>query len=181
MTDGPARYEDIPEASLSDSQKDVLKKVAAGRGRVPTPFKVWLHSAKLSHAIEHLGTMLNKESTLTEREFELAIVLIAQHWESPFVIESHIRFLRNTGFPENVLQQLAARTPPALETEREKAIYAIYQAFDRKEVASDEVFAHAVKVLGREGLAELIAFLVYYTAVAMALKIHRQPMPAPEK
>ena len=178
MTDGPARYEDIPEDKLSDSQKEVLQKVAAGRGRVPTPFKVWLHSEKLSHAIEHLGTMLNKQSTLTEREFELAIVLIAQHWESPFVIESHIRFLRNTGFPEPVLQQLAARQKPDLETEREQAIYDVFKAFDRKEIASDAVFAHAVKVLGRDGLAELIAFLGYYTAVAMAMKIHRQPMPA---
>lgn len=178
MTDGPARYEDIAEDKLSDSQKEVLKKVAAGRGRVPTPFKVWLHSPKLSHAIEHLGTMLNKESTLSEREFEFAIVLIAQHWESPFVIEAHIRFLRATGFPEPVLQQLAARQAPDLETEREKAIYAVFQAFDRKEIASDAVFAHAVQVLGRDGLAELIAFLGYYTAVAMAMKIHRQPMPA---
>ncbi len=180
MSEGPARYLDIDPESYSQSQKDVLAKVAAGRGRVPTPFKVWLHSPKLAHAIEHLGTMLNTQSSLSEREFELAIVLIAQHWESPFVIESHVRFLRRTGFPEAVLQQLVARQVPKLETAREQAIYDVFMAFERKQVASDEVFERATKQLGRDGLAELIAFLGYYTSVAMAMKIHRQPMPAPE-
>ena len=177
MNDGPVRFEEIDPQTYTQSQKDVTQKVAAGRGRVPTPFKVWLHSEKLSHAIEHLGTMLNTQSTLTEREFELAIVLIAQHWEAPFVIDSHIKFLRKTGMPESILTSLWERKPPAFETEREKAIYAIYTAFDRKEIASDEVFANAVKVLGRDGLAELIAFLGYYTAVSMAMKIHHMPVP----
>jgi 4-carboxymuconolactone decarboxylase len=180
MSEGPARYLDIDPATYSQLQKDVLTKVAAGRGRVPTPFKVWMHSPKLADAIEHIGTMLNTQSSLTEREFEFAIVLIAQHWESPFVIESHIRFLRKTGFPEAVLQQLIARQVPTLESAREQAIYDVYMAFERKEVASDAVFARAVEVLGRNGLAELLAFLGYYTAVSMAMKIHRQPMPAPE-
>lgn len=180
MSEGPARYLEIDPASYSQSQKDVLARVAAGRGRVPTPFKVWLHSPKLANAIEQLGTMLNTQSSLTEREFELAIVLIAQHWESPFVIESHVRFLRRTGFPEAVMQQLVARQVPHFETAREQAIYDVYKAFERKEVASDAVFANAVDVLGRDGLAELLAFLGYYTTVAMAMKIHRQPMPAPE-
>ena len=56
-------------------------------------------------------------------------------------------------------------------------IDAIYRAFDRKEVASDAVFEHAVEHLGRDGLAELIAFLGYYSSVAMAMKLHRQPVP----
>jgi 4-carboxymuconolactone decarboxylase len=177
MSEGPVRFQEIAPETYSQSQKDVLAKVAAGRGRVPTPFKVWLHSPKLAHAIEHLGTMLNMQSSLSEREFELAIVLIGQHWESPYVIDAHIKFLRKTGMPETVLTDLAARRPPTFETEREKAIYAVYQAFDRKEVASDLVFDQAVKVLGRDGLAELLAFLGYYTAVAMAMKIHRMPVP----
>ena len=154
--------------------------MAAGRGRVPTPFKVWLHSDKLAHAIEHLGTMLNTQSSLSEREFELAIVLIGQHWELPYVIDAHIKYLRKTGMPEDVLTALWDRREPAFASEREKAIYAVYRAFDRKEVASDFVFNHAVKVLGRNGVAELLAFFGYYTAVSMAMKIHRMPIPPAE-
>ena len=177
MNDGPVRFLEIDPQSYSPVQKDVVERVTAGRGRVPTPFKVWLHSEKLADAIEHLGTMLNTQSTLAEREFELAIVLIGQHWESPFVIDAHIKFLRKTGMPESILTSLQQRKAPSLETEREKAIYAVYTSFDRKEVASDAVFDHAVKVLGRDGLAELLAFLGYYTFVSMAMKIHRQPVP----
>jgi 4-carboxymuconolactone decarboxylase len=178
MTEAPPRFEDIAPESYSQSQKDALAKVAAGRGRVPTPFKVWLHSEKLAHAIEHLGTMLNTQSSLSEREFELAIVLIAQHWDSPYVIDAHIKYLRKAGMPEAVLAALWDRREPAFDSEREKAIYALWRAFDRREVASDHVFNHAVKVLGRHGVAELIAFFGYYTAVSMAMKLHRMPVPA---
>jgi 4-carboxymuconolactone decarboxylase len=105
-------------------------------------------------------------------------VLIGQHWESPYVIDAHIKYLRKTGMAEAVLEALQNRREPPLESEREKAIYALWQAFDRKEVAGDDVFEHAAKVLGRDGLAELIAFLGYYTAVSMAMKVHRMPVAA---
>ncbi|MDH7799137.1 MULTISPECIES: hypothetical protein [unclassified Beijerinckia] len=177
MTEGPPRYAEIDPNIHSPLLQDVLKRAIAGRGRVPTPFKVWLHSEKLADAIEHLGTMLNTQSSLSEREFELAIVLIAQHWESPFVIDAHLRFVSKAGMPAPTVEALKARYVPYLETEREKAIYEIFKAFDRKDVATDEVFNHAVKHLGRNGLAELLAFLGYYTAVAMAMKLHREPVP----
>jgi hypothetical protein len=43
--------------------------------------------------------------------------------------------------------------------------------------ASDELFERAVKVLGRNGVAELCALLGYYTAVGMAMKLHQVPIP----
>ena len=39
------------------------------------------------------------------------------------------------------------------------------------------VYDRAAKLLGREGLAEVLALLGYYSAVAMAMKLHRVPVP----
>ena len=53
---------------------------------------------------------------------------------------------------------------------------------DRREnppgAGSDEVFDRAERLLGRNGIAEVLALLGYYSAVAMAVKLHRVPLPA---
>ena len=176
MIDAAPRFEEIDPSTYSDKQRDVVARVAAARGRVPAPFKVWMHSERLADALEGLGSMLNTQSTLSEKEFELAIVLIAQHWESPFVIDAHLRFLRRCGADERFLKPLAAGGMPEGMTERERAIYDIVKSFTNISLADDRTFDHAVAHLGRDGLAELIAFVGYYTSVALAMKIHRQPV-----
>jgi 4-carboxymuconolactone decarboxylase len=40
------------------------------------------------------------------------------------------------------------------------------------------VFARAEKVLGRNGIAEVLILLGYYSSVAMGMKLHRVPVPA---
>jgi 4-carboxymuconolactone decarboxylase len=42
---------------------------------------------------------------------------------------------------------------------------------------SDETFERAVAVIGHNGVAEVIALLGYYSAVAMAMKTYRVPIP----
>jgi hypothetical protein len=42
----------------------------------------------------------------------------------------------------------------------------------------DEVFARAERLLGRNGIAEVLALLGYYSSVAMGVKLHRVPLPA---
>ena len=42
----------------------------------------------------------------------------------------------------------------------------------------DEVFIRAERLLGRNGIAEVLALLGYYSSVAMAVKLHRVPVPA---
>ena len=39
------------------------------------------------------------------------------------------------------------------------------------------MFARADKLLGRNGIAEVLVLLGYYTSVAMGMKLHRVPVP----
>ena len=66
---------------------------------------------------------------------------------------------------------------PDLASPRERAIYEIAKMGEQPGAGSDEVFDRAVKALGRNGLAEVLALLGYYSAVAMAMKLHRVPLP----
>jgi 4-carboxymuconolactone decarboxylase len=85
MADGPSRILDIPEDKLTPEQKKVFDDLVAGRGRLLTPYKIWIHSPELAAAMETIGTFLNKKGALSEREVELAIVIIATHWQGVYV------------------------------------------------------------------------------------------------
>ena len=85
------RLLEIAPEQLTSEQKTVFDRLTAGRGRILGPYKIWIHSPAVADGMEQIGTYLNQHSTLSKREVEIAIIMIAQHWESPYVRYAHIR------------------------------------------------------------------------------------------
>lgn len=171
------RIEEIPEPNLTAEQKSVFDALVKGRGRLLTPYKIWIHSPKTAEAMEKLGTYLNKAGSLSEREVELGIVLIAHHWKGEYVYTAHVKRCLELGVPQSVIDAIRSDKVPDLSSPREQAIYDIAKLAEQPGAGPDEVFDRAVKTLGRKGLAEVLALLGYYSAVAMAMKLHRVPIP----
>jgi 4-carboxymuconolactone decarboxylase len=176
MSKGGSRISEIAPEKLTPDQAAVLEAVQRGRGFLPKPFLIWLHSPKLAERMESLGTFLSTNSSLSERELEIAVVIVARRLASPFVYDAHLRNLLKSGHPQAVVDAMRDGRVPELATERERAVYGIAQTSDDAEPASDALYDQAVAALGREGLADLIALIGYYTAVAIAMKIHRVPV-----
>jgi 4-carboxymuconolactone decarboxylase len=174
----PVRIKEIPEDRLTPEQAKVFKDLVAGRGRLLTPYKIWIHSPKLAAALETIGTFLNKKGSLSEREVELTICIIANHWKGEYVWAAHVKICLGLGYPQSVFDAIKAGQTPKLDNERERAVYDLAQIAMEPGGGSDEVFERADKVLGRAGIAEVIALLGYYTSVAMGMKMHRVPVPA---
>jgi 4-carboxymuconolactone decarboxylase len=174
----PVRIKEIPENELSTEQAKVFKDLVAGRGRLLTPYKIWIHSPRLAAALETIGTFLNKGSSLSEREVELTICIIANHWKGEYVWTVHVRMCVGLGFKQSVFDAIRAGQTPQFDTERERAVYDLAKISMEPGGGSDEVFARAEKLLGRNGVAEVIALLGYYSSVAMGMKLHRIPVPA---
>lgn len=177
----PVRIKEIPENELTPEQAKVFKDLVAGRGRLLTPYKIWIHSPKLAAALETIGTFLNKASSLTEREVELAICIIANHWKGEYVWAAHVKMCRDLGFSQEVFDAIRAGQTPALDNERERAVYDLAMIAMAPGGGSDEVFERADRLLGRNGIAEVIALLGYYSSVAMGMKLHRVPVPTPAR
>ena len=173
----PIRIKEIPENELTPDQAQVFKDLVAGRGRLLTPYKIWIHSPRLAAAMETIGTFLNKKSSLTEREVELTICIIANHWKGEYVWAAHVKMCRDLGFPQAVFDAIRAGQVPQFDNERERAVYDLANIAMEPGGGSDEVFARADKLLGRNGIAEVLVLLGYYTSVAMGMKLHRVPVP----
>lgn len=177
MSDG-SRILEIPEDQWSDEQRTAIEALLQGRGRLLAPYKIWIHSPYVAQAMERLGTFLNKKSSLTEREVELGIVLTARHWSGQYVLEAHVKMCLNLGWDPSVMDAIRKGETPAFDNPREQSVYDMALIAQEPGPGSDEVFDRAVANLGRAGVAELLALFGYYSAVAIAMKLHRVPIPA---
>jgi 4-carboxymuconolactone decarboxylase len=173
------RIQDIPDNEMTAAQKKVFTDLVAARGKLLAPYRVWIHSPKLAAAMETTGTFLNKAGSLNEREVELIICIIANHWRGEYVWAAHVKRCLELGYQPAVFDAMRAGQTPTFDHERERAIYDLAAISMAPGGGSDEVFDRAEKLLGRNGIAEVIGLLGYYSAVSMAMKLHRVPIPKP--
>ena len=71
------RYAELPVDKMSPAQRDGYCHLVDGpRGRLPGPYKVWVHNPKLVHATSPMGQHFTPgASSLTEREREIAEIV----------------------------------------------------------------------------------------------------------
>ena len=172
------RILDIPPEKLTPEQTTVFERLTAGRGRILGPYKIWIHAPTVASGMEHIGTYLNKKSSLTTRAVEIGILVIAQHWDADYVRQAHIRLGKEVGLTQAQIDAILARTDPGLTDPHERAVHKFAAALAAGATMSDAEFAEIEAVLGRAGVAEVLVLLGYYTSVALGMKVHQVPVPA---
>jgi 4-carboxymuconolactone decarboxylase len=168
----PSRIADIADDRLSPLQVDVVNRLISGRGRVPTPFRIWLHSPFLADRLQALGEYLANCSTLTAREAKIVILFTAVHWHANYVFKAHAREARTLGLPDEVIDAIGAGHKPPLTDPREQVIYNLVTQFNGFDPATDAVFEPAIREFGHAGVADLLALCGYFTAVSLATKLY---------
>ena len=169
---------EIPAEKLTGEQKTVFDQLVAGRGRILGPYKIWIHSPTVASGMEHIGTFLNKRSSLSTREVEIGILVIAQHWDGEYVKQAHIKAGKAAGLTQEQIDDILAGRDPKLADAHEQTVYRFARALASKSKISDAEFAEIEKAIGREGIAEVLVLLGYYTSVALGMKVHEVPIPA---
>jgi 4-carboxymuconolactone decarboxylase len=171
------RILDIPPEQLTAEQKTVFDNLTAGRGRILGPYRVWIHSPTVAAGMEHIGTFLNKRSSLSTREVEIGILVIAQHWDANYVRQAHIKAGKAAGLSEATIEAILAGRDPRLSDPHERSVYRFAAALAAGAKLSDAEFAEIETALGRAGVAEVLVLLGYYTSVSLAMKVHDVPVP----
>src|SRR5499425_3615328 len=85
------RYAELPVDQMTPAQREGYKFLVGGpRGRLPGPYKVWVHNPKLVHAAAPLGQHFTPgQSSLSEREREIAVLVITSRWHSAYPTAAH--------------------------------------------------------------------------------------------
>jgi 4-carboxymuconolactone decarboxylase len=171
------RLLELPPEKLSPEQTAVFNRLVAGRGRILGPYKIWIHSPTVADGMEHIGTFLNKKSSLSTRETEIGILVIAQHWDADYVRQAHIKAGKAAGLTQETIDAILAGRDPKLTDPHERAVHRFAASLVGGAKLPDAEFAEIEKTIGRAGVAEVLVLLGYYTSVALGMKVHEVPIP----
>jgi len=166
------RLERIDPQKATDEQNKVIAQLGEGRGRIPTPFNIWLHNPHLAGGMEIIGTHIDHSPVLSEVESEVAILSTAVFWNAGYVIANHSRHALKAGVPEAVVTAILEKRRPEAIGGRLGVICDAVCDILAGGVIDDARFARYETELGRAVIAELLIVVGYFTSVSLAMNLH---------
>jgi len=175
------RYAELPVDKMTPEQRDAYKAMVDGpRGRLPGPYKVWVHNPKLLRAASPLGEHFTpKQSSLSEREREIAVIVITHKWRSAYPGAAHEKRGKEVGLPAAAVEAMVAGMPVSFPDEREQTVYEVALSLANDRLVSQGLYERAVKTLGHESITDIIVLMGYYTAVSFTMNFYAVPAGTP--
>lgn len=179
MSDAPTfgRYAELPVDRMTAEQREGYRFLVDGpRGRLPGPYKVWVHNPKLVHAAAPLGQHFTPgQSSLSEREREIAVLVMTGRWHSAYPTAAHEKRGREVGLPAAAVEALVAGQPTSFADPREQVVYEMATALAGGRLVPQGLYDRAVGLLGHEGVTDVIVLMGYYTAVSLTMNFYAVP------
>jgi 4-carboxymuconolactone decarboxylase len=183
MSDAPTfgRYAEIPVDRMTTEQREGYRFLVEGpRGRLPGPYKVWVHNPKLVHAAAPIGQHFTPgQSSLSEREREIAVLVITSAWQSAYPTAAHEKRGKEVGLPAAAVEAIVAGLPASFADPREQVVYEVAMALADGRLVSQGLYDRAVAVLGHERVTDMIVLMGYYTAVSLTMNFYAVPAGSP--
>lgn len=167
------RHRDMPEDELDEDQARAAAEAVSGtRGRVPAPMRAWLASPEFARRAQSLGETLRYHTSLPPRLSELAILVTARLWRSSYEWRVHAGAAARAELDAATISAVRLGEVPAHAAPDERLVIDITTALHERGRIGDALFDLATAELGRDGLAELVGILGYYTLVSMTLNVY---------
>jgi 4-carboxymuconolactone decarboxylase len=182
----------LSSEEMTGEQRDLYREILGGpRGQGPRavlldsgagglagPFNAMLYAPPVGHALQGLGATIRFRTELAPRIRELAILVVAQAWDSAYERDSHELIGRDAGLTEAEIAALRTGDDPGFTDKEEQVAYRVVRALTGPDAdLDDEQYDTAVAVLGEQALVELSSLVGYYATLALQLRIFRVPAP----
>jgi 4-carboxymuconolactone decarboxylase len=180
MPDAPTfgRYTEIPYDEMTPEQQDGYRSLLEARGRLPGPNKIYVHNPKLVKVMGPLGAYFRTGYSLSEREREIAVVVINSKFHSAYPTNAHERAGKAAGLPADKVEAMLSGLPTSFEDTREQVIYEMAVCLSEARWVSKGLYDRAVAALGHEGITDVICLMGFYTSVSMTLAFYDVPAGA---
>ena len=169
-------YREILGGPRGQGPRAVL--LSSGAGGLAGPFNAMLYAPEVGHALQELGAAIRFRTHLTPRVREMAILVVAQAWDSGYERSSHEPIGREAGLTGPEIEALRVGADPGCTDGQERIAYEVVRALagtGGRADLDDDQYAHAVAALGEQALVELSALVGYYATLALQLRIFRVP------
>jgi 4-carboxymuconolactone decarboxylase len=165
MTGGPRGGSNQPFRLVDDT------------GALTGPFNAMLQQPAVGEALQALGAALRYQGRLPDRARELAILIVAAHWQCEFEQFAHEAAGRRAGLSDADLAAIRAGQEPDLADPAERALVRAAWTLARTGDLTDEQYTAAEAELGAAGLFELTTLAGYYATLALQLRVFRVGVP----
>ena len=172
------RYAEIPYDRMTPEQQQAYRSLIETRGRLPGPNKIYVHNPNLVKVMGPLGAYFRTGYSLSEREREIAVVIINSKFHSAYPTNAHERAAKAAGLPNAKVEAMLSGLPTSFEDEREQVIYEMATCLSNSRWVSKGLYDRAVKALGHEGITDAICLMGFYTSVSMTLAFYDVPAGA---
>lgn len=145
-----------------------------GAGGLAGPFNAMLYAPEVGHALQELGAAIRFRTQLTPRIREMAILVVAQTWNSSYERSSHEPIGRDAGLSDPEIDALRAGQDPCFTDDQEHVAYQVTRTLTGPAAdLDDQQYHQAVATLGEQSLVELSTLVGYYATLALQLRIFR--------
>jgi 4-carboxymuconolactone decarboxylase len=187
---------------LDDDQRAVYDSIVGGPrsdgplrfrltdddGALEGPFNAFLFQPVLGDRLQALGSAIRYSTSLTDRAREIAILVVAAHWQSEFEQFAHEAIGRAVGLTDDELAVIRTGADADIDSAArgnwadpaEQVVVHFVQSLVRDGDVDDDTYAAAVDHLGEAGLFEVLTLVGYYATLALQLRVFRVAVPAGE-
>jgi len=163
---------------MTEAQRDVYDKIVSGpRGTLVGPLRAAMHNPALADRWQAFGQVLRFETCLPKNLNELAILVVARHWNSELEWTIHAGDARRAGVDDAIIDAIRTGEVPGFSSEEEREIYEFSRELLENGRVGDSIYGSVRGRWGALGVVELTALVGYYSMVAMTLNAHGIPLP----
>ncbi|MFZ0206870.1 MAG: carboxymuconolactone decarboxylase family protein [Roseiarcus sp.] len=172
------RFAQLTLEQLDDQQRPlgekILKISSVGLGG---PYNPMLRSPVMAQRMYDLLDYLRWHTSVPVKLNEFAILIQARLWRSQVEWLAHYPLALKAGLSDAVAADLKANRRPATMQPDEAVVYDFCTELSERHEVSDETFDRARKLLGDQGVVDLVAVSGTYVAIAMMLSAAEQGVP----
>jgi 4-carboxymuconolactone decarboxylase len=177
------RMPPIPPEKMTDAQKKAaqdykdLRSQTLGGG----PWGVILRVPDLMVPSVQFRIHNQKNSALSPKLTEFAILIAARHWTNNYEFLPHSSAAAKDGLsPEVIAAIVDGRRPPKM-AEDEEAVYDFCDELLHNQSVTDATYARMLTKFGEPGIVEAASLEGYYTYLSMLMNVARTPVPPGSK
>ncbi len=181
MAEAPTfgRYAETPYDRMTPEQRESYDFAVETRGPLGGPNKIWVDNPKLAKVAAPFGGHFQKGNySLTEREREIAVIIINSKWRSAYPTAAHERRGKEVGLPAATVEALLSGLPASFGDAREQVVYEMAICLSNSRWVSQGLYDRAVAALGHVGITDVITLMGHYTSVSMTLAFYDVPAGA---
>lgn len=172
------RLRPLAREEMSEAQRRVADAVLSGpRGGLRGPFPALLRKPKLAECARMLSDCIRYDNVLPAPLRELAIIIVARHWDAHYAWYAHSTIALDEGLGPAIVDAIARGEEPDGLGIDEKIVYDFSRGLLKKNDVSDATYDAALARFGEAGVVDLSATIGFYCFVAVTLNMLREEVP----